>query len=77
MQYRGLADGGMLYDPDTEQIHHLNATAALIWEECAAGRAAAAIAQALCRRFAVESARAAADVERVLAEFEKQGLLAE
>ena len=65
----------MLYDPATEQIHHLNATAALIWEECAA-KDAEAIAEILCRRFEVDRERVVADVEQVLEEFGRQGLLA-
>lgn len=77
VEYRPLADGGMVYDPDTQQIHHLNATAALIWEECGRNRSAAEIAETLCLRFAVEPTRAAADVEQVLDEFGRQGLLAE
>ena len=30
--YRALVDGGMIYDGDSGHVHHLNATAVLVWE---------------------------------------------
>jgi len=32
--FRELEDGGAIYDPETEQLHTLNSTAAYIWVLC-------------------------------------------
>jgi PqqD family protein of HPr-rel-A system len=64
--YRALADGGMIYDGESEQVHHLNATASLVWERCQGGATSAELAEGLCSRYAVEVAQAQADVERIL-----------
>lgn len=73
--YRGLVDGGMLYDGRTEQVHHLNATAALIWEGRGRGLDDKQLAAALCERFEVDPERALDDVRSVLQAFEAAGLL--
>ena len=64
--YRSLVDGGMIYDGESGQVHHLNGTAAQVWELCQTGATSAALAEALCRRYAVEEPQARADVERIL-----------
>ena len=69
LEYRELADGGMIYDPQTQRIHHLNSTAARIWQACQAGRSRAEAVGQLCAEFEVAQEDASRDLERVLAEF--------
>ena len=75
--YRGLVDGGLVYDSRTRRVHHLNASAALVWEACEAGRPAGDLARALCERFQVDEAMARADVESVLATLASEDLVSE
>lgn len=74
--YRQLADGGMLYDSASGQVHHLNATAALVWEACQAGKKTAETVAELCRCYEVEIAQAGADVREILQAFVRAELLA-
>ncbi|MCC7261209.1 MAG: HPr-rel-A system PqqD family peptide chaperone [Candidatus Latescibacteria bacterium] len=67
--YRPLVDGGMIYDGESGQVHHLNATAAQVWEGCRNGATREELAAVLCSRYAVEVARAQADVARILEHF--------
>jgi PqqD family protein of HPr-rel-A system len=73
--YRALVDGGMIYDGESGQVHHLNATAAQVWELCQPGATSAALVEALCRRYAVEDAQAQADVGKILQHFADACLL--
>lgn len=73
--YRKLVDGGMIYDSQQQQIHHLNATAALVWEACQQGRSAEEIAAELCRQYEVSAEQARADVEKTLETFAAAGLI--
>ena len=74
VEYRSLADGGMLYHAATGRIHHLNLTAARVWEAHSKGMPETSIAEQLCREFDVEYPRALGDVQRILAEFAMMGL---
>lgn len=73
--YRALVDGGMIYDGAGRQVHHLNASAAQVWELCQAGANSAALVEALCSRYEVASEEAQADVRRILQVFADAGLL--
>ena len=73
--YRKLVDGGMLYDGRSRKVHHLNATAARVWEACQQRKKIGEIARELCRSFEVDSERAGRDVEAILEEFASAGLL--
>lgn len=64
--YRALVDGGMIYDGESAQVHHLNATAAQVWEQCRTGATREELTQALCSRYTVEPAQAARDVDQIL-----------
>ncbi len=70
-----LADGALLYDPEREQVHHLNETAARIWEVLAHGGTADDAAATLCDRYEVDPERARADVAAVQAVWAAEGLL--
>ncbi len=69
LAYRKLVDGGMIYDADQQQVHHLNGTAAHVWEACQQGRSCGEIARELQRLYEVELDSARADVKEILAEF--------
>jgi len=75
LPYRKLVDGGMVYDGEQKQVHHLNTTAAFVWEACQRGCRTGEIVQGLCRSFAVDSARARADVAEILGRLSAAGLL--
>jgi PqqD family protein of HPr-rel-A system len=76
LAYRKLADGGMIYDREKRQVHHLNCTAAHVWEHCQKGGRVDEIAQELCLRYDVDFQIARADVEEVLAELAAARLIA-
>ena len=67
--YRKLVDGGMIYDADNQQVHHLNSTAAHVWEVCQQGRSCGEIVRELQRLYEVETGKARADVEGIIARF--------
>jgi hypothetical protein len=73
--YRKLVNGGMLYDSAQQRVHHLNATAALVWEFCQEKRDTEELVVQLCKSFTVEQERAQRDVEAILAEFSRAELL--
>ena len=73
--YRALVDGGMIYDGDRVQVHHLNASAALIWELCQTGASEAALAAALCSQYEVDRAQAQDDLRKILQVFADANLL--
>jgi hypothetical protein len=73
--FRKLVDGGMIYDREEKRVHHLNSTAACVWENCQKGRTTEQIVRDLCCRFEVETQPARADVESLLARFCQLGLI--
>jgi hypothetical protein len=75
LAYRRLADGGLLYDQERKEVHHFNATAALVWESCQEGRTAEEMVSALRRLYEVGEERARGDVRRVLRTLVARGLL--
>jgi hypothetical protein len=44
-------DGGLLFNPDTNQVKVVNTTGLFIWKQCADGSNAAAISTALAQAF--------------------------
>jgi hypothetical protein len=76
LQYRELADGGVIYDTAAERIHTLNLTAAYIWNCCDGAHTVAEIASELQgAQTALTPERARQDVTDALAHFEREGLL--
>jgi len=75
--YRKLVDGGLVYDSRTRQVHHLNASAALVWEACREGIPARGLALALCERFQVDESTARADVASILSALSSEDLVIE
>ena len=77
IHYRGLADGGMLFDADGHCVHHLNASAAGVWEICQKGAQLTEIIDALWTRFDVSREELEKDIKEILGKFEEAGLLLE
>ena len=67
----------VLYSPDDETVHCLNAAARIIWELCDGAHDVDQMAAALRAAFEVQAERdLRADVQRTLAAFAEKGLLA-
>lgn len=75
LHYRALVDGGMLYDERDAMVHHLNATAALVWEGCQRGESTRQLVDALCALYDADAAKVREDIGEVLDEFVENGLL--
>ncbi|GIV80000.1 MAG: hypothetical protein KatS3mg050_4394 [Litorilinea sp.] len=68
----------VVYDPEAQKIHFLNGTASLVWQLCDGRHPLPELAAALHIRFHVPADRnVEADVEALLAELDRQGLLAD
>jgi len=70
-----VPDGLIIYDGDSDRVHYLNHTAALIFCLCTGDADATAIAQAVRTSFSLEAAPDEA-VASTLADFAREGLLA-
>ena len=75
LSYRKLADGGILYDGKSRQVHHLNATAAFVLEQCQEGKAFSEIVDSMCTTFEVKTKLARDDLKTILRDFSEAGLL--
>lgn len=65
----------LLLDPDTDRIHRLNETAALVWHGCAQPSSASAIARTLAMRYDVEEHVALQDATAALDHMVELGLV--
>jgi len=75
LQYRELADGGVIYDTTAERIHTLNVAAAYIWNSCDGFHNLSEIASELYQQGNVPSEQAAKDVSDTVTYFQDEGLL--
>lgn len=66
-----------MYDSRTRRVHHLNTSAAVVWEACEAGCPTGDLVRTLCDRFQVDEATAREDVESVLTALVSEGLASE
>ncbi len=73
--YRKLVDGGMVYDSVSTQVHHLNASASLVWESCHEGGSLETIVGEMRARYDVAQADAEVDVAAILRQFALAQLL--
>jgi len=71
----GVGGELILCEPDVEQVHFLNATAAAIWLLCDGRHAAADIADELATLFELDQPAAESDIRETLADLLKAGLL--
>jgi hypothetical protein len=67
-------DGLIVYDARVDRVHHLNATAAIVFALCDGDHDVASIAAVVAAAFELETSPFA-EVERCLREFREQGLL--
>ncbi len=74
LSYRKLADGGILYDGKSRQVHHLNATAAFVFEQCRKGKDFSEIVENMCTTFDVKAKLARDDLKTILRDFEEADL---
>lgn len=65
--YRRLVDGGLLYDPASGEIHHMNETAARVYEAWRDDADAAAIVQRLAADYDAPEEAIRIEVDAVLA----------
>jgi hypothetical protein len=76
--FRQLDDEWVLFDPQTDRLHALNLTAALVWSHCTGQLDAGAIADAVGESFdpPVAGGDVVADVQATLERFREEGLFA-
>ena len=65
----------VLYDPRRQAVHRFDAVTLFVWDSCDGSRSVSEIASAVVGRFAVGQDAALAQVERIVAELGKRGLL--
>ena len=75
--FRQLDDEWVVYDPQAEQLHVLNASAAVIWLCCTGDSSLADIVQAVAEAFSndIDRDSLASEVRTVVASFAEKGLL--
>lgn len=73
--FRALDEGAVLVHMDTSQIYELNATAAHVWTLVASGVPAESLAAALVETFAIDRTSASREVDTLLAQLLREGLL--
>ena len=64
----------VLYDPNRDVVHNLNATARLVWEHCDGELDLDGLIMEITDRYGVSSERARRDVEHLLKQFQDLGL---
>jgi hypothetical protein len=75
LQYRELADGGVIYDTAREKIHTLNLAAAFIWNCCDGSHDLQAITSELRQQANLSLEQASRDVKTAIEYFDDEGLL--
>lgn len=69
-------DGGLLFNPDTNQIRVLNATGLLVWQMCDGGHALSDFVDALRDSFdGVPEEQVGSDVERFVQDMQAHGFI--
>lgn len=70
------ADGLIVYDPQRDRVHHLNATASLVFELCTGANADTEVESLVAAAFPDADAAAVADeVRRCLVTLRDEGLI--
>jgi pyrroloquinoline quinone biosynthesis protein D len=70
-----LDDDLVIYDPSNGRAYVLNPTAALIWELCDGSMTIEGMADELKQEYGLEDETVLADVEALIAQLERAGLL--
>lgn len=71
-----IDDEILLYDPDQDRTHRLNASAALVWRACDGARTVEDIAGLLTERYEVEFAAACRDAQSTIDQMIEQRIVA-
>jgi PqqD family protein of HPr-rel-A system len=67
----------MVYDPDQDAVHVLNATALLVYKLCSQGKKPAEIEREMRQRFAIDQDEdVLGGIQECIAELQEKGLLA-
>jgi hypothetical protein len=74
LEFNEVEDGLIVYQEATERVHHLNRTAAIVFQLCDGNHDAAAIAKIVGRLYGLEAAPADV-VESAIARFVQEGLV--
>ncbi len=69
-----VKDGLVVYDPKTDRVHYLNATASIVFSVCDGAHDRADIARIVGTAFSLDEPPVD-DVDECLATFEREGLL--
>lgn len=77
MIVKEMGEETVLYDQEANEVHSLNATAALIYNLCDGERGLVEIVEEILSRFDIDEKTARRDVERVLSELKEKGILKE
>ena len=72
---RQAEDENVVYDPDTGAVHILNATAVAIWVLCDGETDPREMVDAICGLSGLPNEVVSEDVDRILGEFDKAGIL--
>ncbi|MBI5185975.1 MAG: PqqD family protein [Nitrospinae bacterium] len=75
MIVKDMGEETVLYDQEANQVHSLNATAALIYNLCDGYRGLGDIVGEMLSRFNIDEKTARRDVERILSELKEKGIL--
>jgi PqqD family protein of HPr-rel-A system len=65
----------VIYDEETQELHHLNATATIVFNLCDGTATASELAQEISTAFRVESSEVERHVRALLRDFRQKGLL--
>lgn len=72
---RPLIGGGILYDETGGKVHHLNDTAACVWEACRQGATIQELVGCVCAAYEVTPEQADQDVAAIVQELSAAGAL--
>jgi PqqD family protein of HPr-rel-A system len=70
-----MEDGFILFNHDSSLVHHLNPSAAIIWQLCDGSASVMELADDIAAEFKLDGAEARGQVAGVVAEFEALGLV--
>lgn len=70
-----MGDGFILYNHDSSLVHHLNPTAAVVWQLCEGDAAVAQLGLEIAEEYHLDVAKVQAQVATLIAELDALGLV--
>jgi PqqD family protein of HPr-rel-A system len=70
-----MGDGLILYDHDSSLVHHLNASAALLWQLCAGDATVAQLGREVSEEYSLDLTSIRDEIATLVAELDALGLL--